>query len=224
MGALTSNEYCMVGRAFLKTINLLVKEKESSDKCALFNTLDKIKLKEGFCLGLHLAQNTGIGDESWFYTYPEGKKTTSQNDVLPPSLREGNAKVEFIDLTVEPSAMGAWQAYLYLIAPTVMPVFWHGGYICRDNLFSLAAFNRIVGSRTHGIPSIIKGMDKITEEDVLPSVSYENGKAIVSSCYWTDWGGLIRETVVIDFNGETITSVSKGRKKTLVKFDCGICF
>ena len=224
MGALKENEYCIVGRAFLQSVKNLVKEKESSDKSALFITLDKINLEEGFCLGLHLAQQIGIGDESWFYTYPKGKKPISENNVLPPSLREGKSAEEFKGLRVEPSAMGAWQAYLYFIAPTVMPVFWHGGYICRDNLFSLAAFNRIVGPKTHGIPSIIKGMDKITEEDVLPSVSYENGKAIVSSCYWTDWGGLIRETVVIDFNGETIISVSKGRKKTLIKYDCGIRF
>jgi len=224
MGTIDKNEYCKVGRAFLKTVDQLVKDKESNDKSALFNTLDKIKLAEGFCLGLHLAQQVGIGDESWFYTYPEEKNnSSSEDDDLPPCLKD-DKKDEFIGLKVEPSAMGAWQAYLYLIAPTVMPVFWHGGYICRDNVFSLAAFKRIVGPRTQGLTSIIKGLDKITEEDVLPTVSYENGKAIVSCCYWSAWGGLIRETVVIKFKGDEVKSISSGRRKTLVPYNCGICF
>ena len=47
MGALTSNEYCMVGRAFLKTINLLAKEKESSDKCALLDDKGQAPLSPG---------------------------------------------------------------------------------------------------------------------------------------------------------------------------------
>lgn len=45
MGAIYKNEYCKVGRAFLKTVDQLVKDKETSDKSALFNTLDKNWLK-----------------------------------------------------------------------------------------------------------------------------------------------------------------------------------
>ena len=223
MGALTSNEYCKVGRAFLRAIDKLVMDTETKDKGSLFDTLDKIKLVEGSCLGLYLAHQSGMGDESWFYTFPVGKDPLESN-VVQDHFMLPEDKPQFDGLRVEPSAMGAWQAYLYHIAPTVMPVWWHGGYICRDNIFSEGAFNKAVGSRVPGVKSPIKGLDKVTQEDVLPTVTFENGKAVVSCCYWSNWGGLIRETVVIKFKGDKVKSFSSGRSKTLVFYDCGICF
>lgn len=225
MERLATNMYAKVGRAFLKTINKVVKDKDGNDKRLLFDTLDKISLNDGFCLGAHMAEAVGMGDESFFYVYEKGNDPFADKDNLEMKIERMYLKRDcFSDLIVEPSAMGAWQAYLFHVAPTVMPVFWHGGYIRRYFIFSLSALRNITGPKLVDYYNPINGLDEVNEQYLIPSVSIDNNKASVSCCYWTDWGGLIRETVIVKFKGSRIASISGGRCKTLIKYDCGICY
>ena len=224
METLLKNEYAKVGRTFLKTIDRLVKDTETKDKRALFKTLNQIHLIDDFSLGLYVANEIGLGDESWFYAYPSRMDTLPNMAMMEilASMRVTKRLYKF--LRVNPSAMGAWQIYLLDKAPTVMPVFWHGGYSCCTYIFSLAALNKVKSGR--GVDGKKRSLDfsHLTEEDILPAVSFENGKAVVSCCHWNDWSGLMRETCVIQFKDDKVVSVSAGRRKTLVKYDCGICF
>lgn len=214
------SEYSKLGKAFLKAIKKLVEDTHTNDKRALFETLDQINLKEGFCLGLHLPCQVGIGDESWFYTYPEFENSYKD---MPDFFKKSNSWIDkiniFEDLEVNASAMGAWQAYLYSIAPTVMPVFWHGGYISRDFIFSMTDLDDIA-QKTR----IKDLLESVKELEIMPSVFFENNKATVSCCYWTDWGGLIRETVNIEFSENKNITLAERERKSYYEYDCGILF
>lgn len=138
MDKLTNNRFAMVGRSYLSALSELVKSNEK-DKRTLFNTLTQLRLSNKNSLGLHLPVNIGYGDTSWFYVYPKGKdpfEGKSQVDLKFATLDYMNRNNDFDFLQVTPSAMGVWQAYLYSIAPTLLPTIWHGGYISRTYIFS----------------------------------------------------------------------------------------
>ncbi len=58
---------------------------------------------------------------------------------------------------------------------------------------------------------------------ISPDVVFADGKFYVSCCYFTNFGGMIQETVEIAIdNGKASFHVIE--QKTLVEYDCGIRF
>lgn len=204
------NPYELKGIDFLDKIVYLVERKDLKTKDSLFKVLDQIKLKEGVHLGLKVAGRDGLGDESYFYTY-YGKVDPFKDYGEPPHE-------VFKNIIVEPSEMGAWQAYLLWMSPTVLPLFWHGGYIRRDYFFDRDDFE---------CPSPWEEDNPIElklEQIPQPSVTLEGNKAIVTCPYWNNWEGLVLESMPIIFKSDGGIAIRRAKHKVLMEYNCRICY
>lgn len=195
---------------FMVQINRIIYDGSQKSVDTLFSALDSLSLKPGYRLGLKIASRKGIGDESWFYTYP-GDEASEEID-----HRIMQRKMIFDDIVVEQSAMGAWQAYLLYISPTIMPTWWHGCYSNRKFFFARMNYK--------GVITDCRGRDVEIEQSQIPQPTVEmmDGKAIVSCPYWNDWKGLVLETVDVEFKPDGTVALTS-HSKVLYKYDCGVC-
>lgn len=46
----------------------------------------------------------------------------------------------------------------------------------------------------------------------------------ITCCYWSDWGGLIKELIEIKIENNKVTSIFNVDKTLLFEYDCGIMF
>ena len=213
------NEFSKVGYAFLKAINKLVEDKRNEDKSYLFKTLDAMSLEKGYALGLKLPTNVGMGDESSFYTYPidKEKKENNLDDMSEPlTLSKDDT---FNHIKVNRNAMGIWQAYLYDIAPTVLPTFWHGGYIRRTYIFSHKDLETIHALYPHEKAPLYGIKDMVS-----PKVKMRGTEGTIECCYWSEWQGLVCETLKVTYANESIISIKRIKEEVLYEYNCGICF
>lgn len=211
-----NNEYSKVGYRYFKMLQKLAKKKQNTDNSELFDVLNCMSLDEGYALGLKLAKHEGMGDESWFYIHQtdHSKETL---DIPSPTGYEGD--LGFSHMFVERNKMGAWQMYLFSIASTVLPVFWHGGYIRRDYIFKHEDLKDVISAHNGGLAPLYGIKDRIS-----PMVKIYGGEATVQCCYWNDWEGLVRETTVVKFTENTVFCVEHKQSEVLFEYDCGICF
>ena len=204
------NEYEKKALEFISKINKIVQNNNQDEIDTLFSVLDSLSLRPNYRLGLKLAGEVGIGDESWFYTYQEDKPIDSFSSRGPES------SILFEGIIVEQSAMGAWQAYLLYISSTILPTFWHGGYIRREFFFDRENYKGITSHWAHGVNI---ELSKIPQS----SVEMRNGKAVVSCSYWNDWRGLVLEDVDIRFEPDGTVRLNP-HAKVLYEYNCGICY
>jgi hypothetical protein len=202
-----SNEFAETGNLFHELFNGGINEDTIIN--LVYSRLDKLRLKSGKFLGLKIATGDApvLGDESKFYVYNN----------------EGNSSLDVLDsLEIQPSKMTAWQIYLLQTSPTIMPVFWHGGYIVRKFIFNEKDIEDIHQIK-HLDFSFLKEQNKL-----LPSVEIEevDGKYIahIQCCYWNDWTGLAREYARVVMEGNKVISYDSGDKNVFYKYDCGIFF
>ncbi len=210
------NTYEQKGVEFLKKIEYLVVRPNLKTKDSLFDVLDCISLKQGYHIGLKVAREVGMGDESFFYTYYD--EDYFKDGFLLGSIHETSIEL-FGNLKAEPSEMGAWQVYLLWMSPTVLPFFWHGGYIHRQYFFD----------RDHYENPLLfcgKQMPEEFKPDIIPqpTVIMEGNKAIVTCPYWNNWEGLVLESKHISINTDGEIDIQEGGHKTLYEYDCGICY
>ena len=210
-GKAMMNDYEKKALEFVSKINGIVRNKSQENIDSLFSVLDCLSLQPGYRLGLKLAGEVGIGDESWFYTYQ------GENPVNTSSCRVPDSSRLFKNIIVEQSAMGAWQAYLLYISPTILPTFWHGGYIRREFFFDREKYKGITSSWAGG------NVDMKLSQIPQSIVDMGEGMAVVSCPYWNDWGGLILETVEVKFNPDGTVSLTP-HSKVLYEYHCGICY
>lgn len=213
------------GIEFIDKINYLVKRKDLKTCDSLLKVLDCIKLKKGYHLGLWRARNVGMGDESYLYSYfgkddplNDVKTIPSQFAEKPDSALFEPDAAFFKSLIVKPSEMGAWQVYLLWMAPTIMPTFWHGGYIRRKYFIHNKPIE-FFPNRWEGVPV------EIPAEQIPQTAVTLNGKEAVVSCsYWSDWEGLVLESTPIVFKPDGSVVLKKQSHKVLYKYKCGIYF
>ena len=207
------NVYEKKSLEFIAKIDEIVRDKSQEKIDSLFSVLDSLSLRPGYRLGLKLAGEVGIGDESWFYTYQ------GENPIDSFSCRVPQSRILFKDVIVEQSVMGAWQAYLLYISPTILPTFWHGGYIRREFFFDRENYKGITSHWANENGHVDIKLSQIPQ----PTVKMEDGQAVVSCPYWNDWGGLILETVDVKFNPDGIVSLTS-HAEVLYEYNCGICY
>ena len=187
----------------------IVKTESLQDKGELFSRAKSIHPKPGRKLGLYLAsdETQDIGDESWFYFYSDEDKAERDKDICS-------------NLLVDNTEMGAWQLYLLMTSPTIMSVFWHGGYICRDFIFSKHDLKNIKPIRNYDFSTLY------TDGLLLPTVrlSEDKNAADIYCCYWNDWKGLVREHCQVKFNPDGTASINRCDNFVLYEYDCGILF
>lgn len=182
----------------------------------VLEVLDSISIPEGKALGCSLVDFSRhcLGDNSFLYV----------SDCTAPT---DETKFSFIDETwknikVQPCAMGMWQAYLLMTTIHIMPFYWHGGYNERIFIFSPADLKKI--------PEY-KDLDfsRIDESKLQPEVTFtqwldDECMGMVSCTYWTEWGGLVRETVIIDMYEDKITAYGPAFNEALLRYDSGCCY
>lgn len=214
----TLNIYALNGQEIHRIITTsIVKTVTLKDKGELFNYAKNISPKKGYKLGLRLANEDTeeIGDESYFFIYDK--------DGVEHKLYTSKLNLNKFDATlfkVDRTEMGAWQLYLLMTSPTIMPVFWHGGYIMRKFIFSPDDFKEI--KPIHHRDFSILDLDGM----LLPSVIMADDKsyADVYCCYWNDWKGLVREHVRVEFTTDGSAKISQADEFVFYPYDCGICF
>lgn len=124
----------------------------------------------------------------------------------------------FNHLTFEQTAMGAWQAYLLSISKTLLPFSSSSYYTKRELIFTYSQFEdiklRIDSDRTSELITL--------NADLSPSVQFKDTQAVVSCCYWNDWGGLFREYAKITFFNDRVYLLDDFEDEKLFEYDCGI--
>lgn len=170
--------------------------------------LDKIHLPPGAKLLVEEChgQTNDIGDESkLLIKLPDGRQ---HEDI-------------FNYLTVEQSSMGAWQSYLLYKLWHVLPLFWHGNYYARDYIFTKEDIKDISIYNEEDKDYII---NTISSFDCTPEVREKDSNYFISCCFFSNFGGLIREFVEISINDGKVTELYDFDKKTVFDYNCGILF
>lgn len=174
---------------------------------AVFYDLDALSLEDGYHIGLRTAEQQGMGDESNFYVY--GMDNGEDKDLL-----------KYIHLDETP--MGAWQIYLLMTSPTLLPTFWHGGYIERKFILQEKDLYEIEGLSCYALS------DLTARNMLYPDVEVKrNGDILTANvycCYWNEWEGLVREHVEIQICNGKVTSYEEKGKFIIFKYHCGIYF
>ncbi len=238
-----TNQFGESGRAFYGSINECINKaytvgQPQSDKDFRPFLSEKLNLLEfPEVVNIHVAENNGSGDFSWFYFSSDMDKDFREEycarngyditrldferykDYVHPYCVAEN----FIRrVRVPHSIEGYWQLFLLNSASYVLPKFWHACYDCRDYIFSYEDLKSIEGWSRKPIglnPAVL-----FATYDILPSVELTEYGAIVNYCYWTNWGGLIRETVRFEASCGKVSRQEVARKRTLFYYDCGILF
>ena len=194
-------DYAAMGNRLHK----LAKEKNYN---VFLNCLDKIHVPTGAKLLVEECSESGLGDESKvIIELPNGEH---YNDIAMFKL-----------MRIEKSCMGAWQAYLLHKLWHVLPLFWHANYDARDYIFSKEDVNSIQPFNEEDKADIIK---HIAGFNFTPEVRQNGDKFYISSCYWSDFGGLIREYIELTFDGNKIADIFQFDSKSLYNYNCGIFF
>ena len=210
-----TNELSKIGMSFHSVLNKAVKDHSSKD---VFRFLDKLSFNNKLPnkdseIKLHVASHdvNSMGDESYFYI---GDEPNIDNELHKK-------------LYADPSVDAAWQIYLLFTSSTVMPVFWHGGYIVREYIFDEATINSIEAGFDGEKPLEcfdLRGLSKANL--LLPEVlmSADGRTADVYCTYWNDWGGLMRDHVQILFRKNGKAKLTQIEPLILFEYDCGILF
>ena len=219
------NSFESKGIEFAKKIDYLVKRKDLKTGDSLLKVLDCIKLEKGYHMGLKVARDGGLGDESYFYTYCgnedpfKADKTSMSLSIHTPNNSFGRPNAAFYkNFRVEPSEMGAWQIYLLWLAPTILPYWWHGGYIAREYFFDREKADGFIPDWSHN--PIKNFQEKIPQ----PIVTMKDNEAVVICPYWNNWHGLVLESTPIAFKPDGKFAIKKQRHKVLYEYNCGIVF
>ena len=125
-------------------------------------------------------------------------------------------------LHVDETPMGAWQIYLLMTSPTLLPTFWHGGYIERRFILQPKDLYEIEAICCCDLSDLVK------QEMLYPSVAMKRNAglviAFVSCCYWNEWKGLVREQVEIRIQDGRVISYDNKGDFNIYKYHCGIYF
>ena len=197
-----TNELSKFGQKFHALLNQIITDNTPE---LVFSMLDKLSLTCGN-LKLHVATSDthDIGDESYFYIGDD----------------ENRGYKIYKHLKAESSIEAAWQIYLLRYASTVMPVFWHGGYIVRDYVFDEASLNGYVPLECYDMSGLSRANLLLPEITLTP----DGRTANVFCTYWNDWKWLVRDHLQIAFLKNGKIKLTEIEPLRLFEYNCGICF
>ncbi len=184
---------------------------ENEEYDSVLNILDKATLPTGHTLGIEPCNMEGdsLGD-------------TSKTFVWMPDGNRDKSIFEFFRF--EDSCSGAWQAFLLHQMWHYLPLWWHANYESRHYHYS----QEDAPIFTNPLPSFGKKVEMISPDfsqfDLIPGVYHSDEKYYISSCFWTSFGGLIREYAELTFKEGMLKGFFVFDEKTLVEYDCGILF
>lgn len=171
----------------------------------IMECMSEVHLPTAYSLEVKLAQNKGLGSNSTLF-------------VKTPS---GDHCDVFDTITVEDTPMGAMEVYLLYEIGHYLPLFWHANYSYRNYIYSTEDLMSIRTYEEHDKDTFI---EKLKQLDVSPTIVQNQGKYYVSCCYWSNFGGLIREVVEIEIKGNKVVNIFDVDYDTLYEYQCGILF
>ena len=183
---------------------------EGNQNTNLHRVLPHIRIPANRILNLQLASDeNGHGDISRFQLFDihdiDDEPICQENDII-------------YELEVDRSVYGAWEVFLFSKARNLLPTYWHGGYNEEKLLFDVQDFKLIMSQRGHCQDVIFKG------DNLKPKVTFSDDTATVECCLWSEWGGLCRETFMMEYRGNSIIRFEHERTERLYYYDCGIMF
>lgn len=223
-----------VGRAYIDALNKL-DENYPESVSRILDILNCVHPDPDYQFGIYIEEPSPneapshMCDQAWFHCYQGKEKSIMKHPYKPSNggyYHLGNMcylrfTFDFFNhLSIEPTAMGAWQAYLLSIAKTLLP--FSGGlyYTKREMIFTNEQVKDIRLSfkkeRTIELMNL--------KVDVSPSIKIDGKHAIVSCCHWNDWDGLTREHANIIFFNDRVYLFDDFENEKLFKYNCGICF
>lgn len=236
-------QFIKVRKAYVDALSKLDKNHQE-DVAHLLEIFDCVHPDPGYHLGVYIEKPspndtpTHRCDQAWFVCY-KGK----YSPIIRQPYRSKHGGVYhlgdmcylrftfdfFNHLYVEPTVMGAWQAYLLSIGKTLLP--FSGGlyYTKRELVFCHDQLEKIQiidwEELKHGELDCIRHPE-LTDltVDISPSVSFDGKHVVVSCCHWNDWGGLIRESAKITFFNGKVYLLEDFDEQVLFKYNCGIHF
>ncbi len=187
------------------TTDLYTQMQDEKNYPMILKLLPKLSLPEGASLHVEKCKQQGSGDKSTLFV----------------QTHEGTKDYEIWDyISVEHSVEGAWNAYILYNLWHVLPMFWHALYERRFFLFfqEFTGFVDCLNKKdTESVRTALK------QNFISPDVVYANEAFYVSCSYFSNFGGLIQETIEIKLdNGKA--SFQEIERKPLFEYDCGIRF
>ena len=196
--------------SFMHAMNAqtLVDKIKEKDYDSFMQYLDHLSLPKGASLLVEECRNEGSGDISkLFVETPEGTYDLKIWDYIK----------------AERSIDGAWDAYFLSKVWHILPLWWHANYDRRIYMYSDGDANSIHLSHENDAErNLIKKSIKPLISD--PTVVKSDDRFYVQCCYWTDFGGLIRETVEVSISTEGKVSFKDIQQETLYRYECGIMY
>ena len=187
----------------------LGKNNQVVDKCLNY-ALRYFKFSDEVKVGLKLADDSnGHGDTSRFFLCVNDNGRYVR-------VAEGNELIPY--MTVDKSKYGAWDVYLFSKTRNIYPTFWHGGYNIETLLFCNSDLNSIMALRGLAKDVVLNG------EKIEPKVWFDGETAYVNGFYWSEYGGLFKETMKLVFSGSRIVEYETIAKENIYTYQCGIMF
>ena len=195
--------------ANVMTAQTLVEKIKAKDYDSFMEYLDHLSLPNGESLQVEECSHEGHGDESKLFV----------------ETLEGAYDFNIWEyIKAENSTDGAWNAYFLYEVRHILPLWWHANYNHRIYMYSKedAESIELFYGREEELPIIQRDVKQLISN---PEVLYAaNGKFFVSCCYWTNFGGLIKETVEVLISNEGKVSFNDIEQMTLYHYQSGIYF
>ena len=178
---------------------------EAKDYGSLLQVLDKIIIPEGSTLQVKL------------YKLKEDEFVMGANSTIElvfpdgTSILGGDKSNIRTYITAENSEMGAWQLFLLYNLHSYLPMFWHALYGERAYMYTRQQLEKL-----KILPNkfaITKKPFCIDDYDVTPVIEREDNRYRVVACFWSDFGGLYRQTVTIEFKKNGSMKLKESRRK-----------
>ena len=222
-----------VGRAYIDALNKL-DESRPEEVGHILDILNCVHPDPDFHFGIYIEEPWLEGavthrcDQSWFQCYQGIEEPIMRRPHSFDKWEDGDSEnmlflrftfEMFLHLSIDPTPMGAWQAYLLCISKTVLPFSGILFYTKRKIIFQREQFIDIPSLEDQEIEDLYH-----LKTDLSPKVTTDGNKAVVSCCYWNDWGGLFRESVEITFLENGKVKIGDFVEENYYEYDLGVRF
>lgn len=169
----------------------------------LFKILNRLSIDVDRSVGIEFPDEEALGDTSKIYLF---SKSDPENRIY-----------HFKDiLKVDNSELGAWHFYLLESSKHYLPLWDHANYMART--FITSKTWKIVNRHKYS------GSDGLEPTVSFTKISEVSSESLVSACYWSDWGGLFRETFRVVITDNHVTTFEQINDECLLEYNCGIMF
>lgn len=191
--------------------------KNASDLKEVSQLFSELKIKDGYVLD-YFEAGDDMGARCIPYCHKINKAGVSTR-VPYNKIEEFVPVLEFFEVPF--TEEGILQAWLLDNLSIFMHKLWHGLYGNRDFVFTDEDFENLKENVTN--IDVANALQAIEPESIYPSVKIGRNAALLTLAYWSNWRGLIKESVTAERDGESVI-FGTPETVTLVKYNCGIKF